>query len=286
MRLVKLIAIILLAIYIVGCAGSVKKPVIPVAEVEKQEPQLYNVDFGIILKEVERPADTIERYGERRITQILEDGIQKNRFDDDMIGFTCHVDISKVTFVLENKTEHSIHILWDEAAFVDENRISHKVMHSGVKYVDRYKSQPPSTVVRMGIIIDSLVSSDSITDSSEQLSEQMAENALRHKYDMTRIQSRKIAALNQKLSDSETELVLIKNTHVDRARPLFPVVGILDTAAIAKIKERAGDSQRPLSEVAYKHLARWTYDQVKTSAERHIGKTIQVLLPLRIEPVR
>ena len=280
MRLGKLLAVILLAIYVLGCASPVQEPVILT---EKQEPRLYITNFNIVLKEVERPADATERYGEHRITHFLTDGIQKNRFDDDMIGFVCHVTTSKIMFVLENKTAQSIHILWDEAAFVDENGISHKVLHSGVKYDDRYASQPPSTVVRKGIVVDNVVSSDNIAGSLEQLSEQGAKQALRQKYDLARIRSGRRAASDQELEDLGTEKVLIKNAHAySEAKLLFPVLGILDRDAIVEMKQIAGNSERPLAEAAYEYLARWTHDQVKRSAERHIGKIIQVLLPLRI----
>jgi hypothetical protein len=62
--------------------------------------------------------------------------------------------------VLENKTDYSIQIIWDEAAFVDENGISHRIMHSGVKYTDRNNSEPPTVIVRKGRIEDVIIPTD------------------------------------------------------------------------------------------------------------------------------
>jgi hypothetical protein len=71
-----------------------------------------------------------------------------------------------LSFLLENKTDYSIKIPWDEAAYVDEFGRSHRVMHSGVKYTDRDKPQPPSVIVRKGSIEDIVYPTDYISWSS------------------------------------------------------------------------------------------------------------------------
>ncbi len=53
-----------------------------------------------------------------------------------------------------------------QPAFVDENGRSHRVMHSGVKYADRDKPQPPSIIVRKGFIEDIVYPTDYISWSS------------------------------------------------------------------------------------------------------------------------
>ncbi|RKY95098.1 MAG: hypothetical protein DRQ13_07520 [Ignavibacteriae bacterium] len=77
-----------------------------------------------------------------------------------MINTAWLVTSSNMSFLMENKTDHSIKIIWDEAAFVDNDGVSHRIMHSGVKYTDRNTSQPPTVIVRKGKIEDIVVPTD------------------------------------------------------------------------------------------------------------------------------
>lgn len=122
----------------------------------------YRAYYDIGLKEVERPAQAKERYGAQKITQVEEGGMEKYYFEDDMVKIVWIPTASQVSFVLTNKTDHSIKIVWDEAAFVDENGVTHRVMHSGVKYIDRNNPQPPSIVVRKGSVSDLIIPTDNI----------------------------------------------------------------------------------------------------------------------------
>ncbi|RLI46562.1 hypothetical protein DRO69_02755 [Candidatus Bathyarchaeota archaeon] len=122
----------------------------------------YRAYYDIVLKEVERPVEAKERYGEQKITKVEEEGIFKYYFEDQMVEIIWMPTSSQISFMLKNKTNHSIKIVWDEAAYVDENGESHRVIHSGVKYIDRNNPQPPSVVVRGGTISDIIIPSDKI----------------------------------------------------------------------------------------------------------------------------
>ena len=91
---------------------------------------LYQAHYDIGLQEVERPAQAKEKYGEQKITQIEEEGVAKYSFDDQMINIVIYPTHSGIYFTLKNKTSYSIKIIWDEAAFVDENGSSHRVKRS------------------------------------------------------------------------------------------------------------------------------------------------------------
>jgi len=112
------------------------------------------------LKQVERPAEARDRYGEQKIEQIEEEGIAKYRFEDEMVVIvwwpTCH----QVHFSLMNKTDHSIKIVWDEAAYVDPDGETHRVIHAGVKYTDANNPQPPTVIVRKGTVTDIVYPAD------------------------------------------------------------------------------------------------------------------------------
>jgi hypothetical protein len=122
----------------------------------------YRAYYDIALKEVERPVEAKERYGEQEITKVEEEGIFKYHFEDQMVEIIWIPTSFRCSFILKNKTNHSIKIVWDEAALVDEKGESHRVVHSGVKYIDRNNPQPLSVIVRGGTISDIIISSDNI----------------------------------------------------------------------------------------------------------------------------
>ncbi len=119
--------------------------------------------YNIELTKVERPAKAKKRYGVKKITKIKEEGVEKYHFEDEMVDIRWWiVNVNQIWFKLTNKTNHSIKIIWDEAAFVDYNGLTHRVMHKGVKYVDRNDSQPPSVIVRNGTISDLIVPTENV----------------------------------------------------------------------------------------------------------------------------
>ena len=120
----------------------------------------YSALYDITLTEVERPVDAKERYGEQKVIRFEEEGKTKFSFEDEMIKLIWLPTTSQFNFLLMNKTKHSIKIIWDEAAYVDENGSSKRIMHSGVKYSDRNNPQPPTTIVRGTTVSDIILPID------------------------------------------------------------------------------------------------------------------------------
>ena len=119
--------------------------------------------YDIELTETERPAQASERYGNQKITTIQERGVTKCVFEDEMIKAVWMIPTPfGVSLVLTNKTNHSIMIIWDESAFVDENRVSHRALHSGIKYRNHDNPQSPSVVAQNGTIQDLIIPADRI----------------------------------------------------------------------------------------------------------------------------
>ena len=54
--------------------------------------------------------------------------------------------ISQISFVITNKTDSVLKIIWESSVFVDSAGESHRVMHEGVRYLERDKIIPPSTL--------------------------------------------------------------------------------------------------------------------------------------------
>lgn len=122
----------------------------------------YSGTYDISLDSVEVPEDSSMEFGMSKIVELKEDGENKYVYEDDLIKVLWLPLISQFSFTLENKTSHSIKLIWDETVYVDENGSSSRVLHSGVKYIDRNNSQPSSIVIKKGRIDDVIVPTDNI----------------------------------------------------------------------------------------------------------------------------
>jgi hypothetical protein len=63
-------------------------------------------------------------------------------------------------FSLENKTELGIVLPWDKISYVDWSKGSHRVLHEGVRLIDRDKPQADSTVAPSARLDDFIYPSD------------------------------------------------------------------------------------------------------------------------------
>ena len=118
--------------------------------------------YDVGLSEVERPADATKRYGEHKIVSFEEGEETKYRFEDEMVEMVLFVDKKKISFSLLNKTKHSIQIVWDESVYIDQNGRRNRVMHQGVKYINKSQPQPPSIVARGATIEDVVIPADNV----------------------------------------------------------------------------------------------------------------------------
>ncbi|MCX6163883.1 MAG: hypothetical protein NTU73_03310 [Ignavibacteriae bacterium] len=121
---------------------------------------VYRAAYNIELIKVERPENAKERYGEIKIDTVTGNEKYKSFFEDDLVKILFLANSRKITFLIENKTDHSIKILWDESAFIDSKGVSHRIMHTGIKYNDRENPQPPSVIARKGKIEDLVFPTD------------------------------------------------------------------------------------------------------------------------------
>jgi len=118
------------------------------------------VYYHIGLLEVEKPAEAKERYGESRIIKLEAGDTTKYSFEDELVKIVWLPPSDVLPFFLTNKTTHSMRIIWDEASYVDEYGVNHRVVHAGTKYIDRNQAQPPSVIVRGATLTDLIYPSD------------------------------------------------------------------------------------------------------------------------------
>ncbi len=200
---IKVISFVLFLIFIFACAASV----------------IHKAKYDIALQKVERPPEADERYGSQKVSPTVEEGY-KYLFEDEMIKTLWFPSSAEIVFCLENKTNHSLEIMWDEAVYVCEKGESHEVMHAGVKVADREGPQRPSMVEGKGVIKDFIYPADYVYYTTDRWVERPLWGA------------------------GWTE------------KPLLPD------------SKRGGDPQEFLK-----------------SAKTYIGKTFQVLLPIKVEDV-
>ncbi|NUP55824.1 MAG: hypothetical protein HOQ19_08330 [Gemmatimonadaceae bacterium] len=118
--------------------------------------------YDLSLTSVQRPEKAKVRYGPDHIASFSDSGKTKYTFEDSLINATVVPIQTGFSVRIENKTSHTIKIIWDDAAIVDPTGQSARIMHVGVKYVDRNNSQPPTVIVARGHIYDELSPTDKV----------------------------------------------------------------------------------------------------------------------------
>ena len=91
-------------------------------------------------------------------------GIAKYSYEDNIVKISMVPLTTEIGFSLQNKSQNSIKIIWDEALYISEEGISCKIMHSGVKYIDKDGKQTPTVVAKGTIINDVIVPTDTQKD--------------------------------------------------------------------------------------------------------------------------
>jgi hypothetical protein len=70
-----------------------------------------------------------------------------SKYTDSLIEGTFTFDLESIPFEITNKSKKSIKIIWNDAAYIDHKKTSGKIMHVGIKYINRGEDQPASTII-------------------------------------------------------------------------------------------------------------------------------------------
>ncbi|MCB0272644.1 MAG: hypothetical protein KDD46_06500 [Bdellovibrionales bacterium] len=93
-------------------------------------------------------------------TAVNRDYFKNYNYEDSIINIYWDPSPHEFAFTLTNKTNSSIQIIWDKCVIVDEDGQSHRIMHRGVKIIDRNESQPITVVAPQGKVSDFVVPTD------------------------------------------------------------------------------------------------------------------------------
>jgi len=120
----------------------------------------FNSVYQISLSRAEHPKNEAYFYGTQKIDTLIGNPKYNYFFEDSLVKILWLADSRQITFSIENKTDYIVKIPWDDAAYVDENNHSHRVIHSGIKFNDRANPQPPSVIAPEGILDDFVFPAD------------------------------------------------------------------------------------------------------------------------------
>jgi len=120
----------------------------------------YEAVYQCPLVQIDRPDATKERWG--AVTTIVPASDSRYAYEDGLFSGEFYAAGSRVHLQLRNKTDHSMKIIWDEAAFIDLDGQSKRVVHAGAKYADMNVVQPPSVVPAHGVLTDFVLPTDRV----------------------------------------------------------------------------------------------------------------------------
>ena len=123
----------------------------------------YMAAYSVGLSSVESPADAKKQFGETKVVTFKDGKVDKYRYEDDFIEIVWYVGLEQFNFELKNKSTHTMKINWDDISYVDINGKTRRVMHAGVKYIDRNNSQPASSIPKGASLSDILLPTDNVT---------------------------------------------------------------------------------------------------------------------------
>ena len=85
-----------------------------------------------------------------------------NFYSDDFVTLIPEIVEYQIVLTIINNHNSTIRIPWDDAAYVDNQGSTHRVIHMGVKLVDKEKAQVPTIIPAGARLDDVVVPSDGI----------------------------------------------------------------------------------------------------------------------------
>lgn len=102
----------------------------------------HNVPLNAVPKSVTRKKRGVAGTVTKKITSAGDIGAVA----DDIVTAGIAVSENMILLNIENNTDSTMRLLWDEAAFIDTDAVSHRLVRGGTRIIDRNASQPPSVI--------------------------------------------------------------------------------------------------------------------------------------------
>jgi hypothetical protein len=93
-------------------------------------------------------------------------------FEDTSLSFKFSIDPKGIACTIRNKTNDPISVNWNMVSYIDASGDAHKVIHSGIRLVDKEAPQTPTLIPPTARINETLFPTDYIQSGSSGLSQQ------------------------------------------------------------------------------------------------------------------
>lgn len=103
------------------------------------------VQYDMPLIAVERPTDVSARWGDHEIRPADSTGFV---YEDELVRMTVAKGKGTFHLLLENLSEHTIQLIWNEAVFVGPTGTSSRVSSGETRVMDMNRSQPNAVIPR------------------------------------------------------------------------------------------------------------------------------------------
>lgn len=131
----------------------------------------YMAVYDLGLSSVESPSDLKDPFGNSEIVKISDEVPSKNkkaqivnkyRYTDKYIDIVWWYSTTQFEFELKNVSEKTLKINWDDVTFMDYTGNISRIMHKGVKYIDKDKSQGSISIPKNGKLNDIIVPTSNV----------------------------------------------------------------------------------------------------------------------------
>lgn len=103
------------------------------------------------------------------------------KYEDEFVDFEWEItDIPR--FHLTNKTQNTIKLVWNDAVYQDDKGNTQKVMHEGVRFIDKSKDIPESSILSLGNINEIVLPVDHIIYFNGWTIYPLFSDKVKHKY--------------------------------------------------------------------------------------------------------
>ena len=133
--------------------------------------KIYMARYDVGLTSVETPSNAKDPYGKLKITKVEEQTkdnknnlllINRYEYSDKYIGITWTYNTTQFEFKLKNISGHTLKINWDDVTFMDYAGNISRVMHKGVKYIERENPQGSISIPNEGILQDIILPNSNV----------------------------------------------------------------------------------------------------------------------------
>lgn len=94
---------------------------------------------------------------------MVEPALSKNcRYENETLEIEFKTITNQLTFNVRNKTNEPLKIIWDNCVFTGLDNVPTRVIHWGIKYIDREKTMAPTIIPPYAAVSEGVIPSKNI----------------------------------------------------------------------------------------------------------------------------